>query len=302
MKPGIYTDLTIEDYHADEGYSSSQLKKMLKSPYLFRHDEKDSAPKDLTKWGNTRRPLAIGGATAALMDGTEVFERGYVVLDESESNLNKNTKAFKEEFAAYTSDESGKTVLLAQEYDQALAIIGAIHNHPDPWTREQIESLFGNPDLRAESSYYHEDSETGLLVKTRPDLVIPKALCADIKTTADCGQWTFSKRILEMGHHIQAAMGIDIINRVDKCTIDNWLLIVVEQTPPHDVAVYYLGKPTLSKGYEKYRQALTQLAGCLKHDTWPGKQSGIEEINIPVYALNEEIDTNPTTSRRTSHG
>ena len=289
MTPGVYPDLPIDAYHASNGYSSSQLKTVLKSPYQFHYEYVREAPKlDLTKWGNTRRPLAIGGATAALMDSQKVFHTGYVVIDAETSKTNKNSKAFKEQFATLTEANPDKTVILHQEYEQAQSIAEAAHNHPDIWTREQLNGLLDNPDLRSECSHYHEDSETGLLVKTRPDLGIPRALCADIKTTSDCGSWTFSKRILDMGHHIQAAMGLDIINHVELSAIENWLLIVIEQQPPYDVAAYYLGKPTLLKGYERYRYALRRLADCLRTDEWPGKQSGIEEINIPTYALNEK--------------
>ncbi len=294
IAPGVYPDLPIEEYHGSLGYSPSQLKTVLKSPYQFHYEYlQEQAERDLTKWGNTRRPLAVGGATAALMDGPDVFDRGYVVLDEASSKASKNSKKFTEPFAALTGAHLDKTVILFQEYEQAKAIVRAIHHHPDAWTRDQLAGFFSNPELRAECSYYWKDSETGLLVKSRPDLLIPRALAVDIKTTSDCGAWTFAKRISEMGHHIQAAMGLDIINHVDQCAIENWMLIVVEQSPPHDVAVYALGKPTLAKGHEKYRYALKTLAYCLDRDEWPGKQAGIEEINLPAYALNEQPQIAP---------
>ena len=290
MKPGIYPNLPIQEYHASDGYSSTHVKVIkIKSPFHFHYEymRPDAEKPDLTKWGNTKRGMCIGGATAALMDSQMVFEAGYFVLPADISSMNKLKNDFKSAFAEATTENPKKTVILAQEYEQARAIADAVHEHPDPWTRDQLASLFSAGNLCAEYSYYWLDEETGLLVKTRPDLGIRKALLADVKTTADCGPWAFSKRIHENGHHIQAAMGLDIVNKVDKCAIDNWLLIVVEQSPPHDVAVYPLGKPSLMLGYQKYREALRRLADCLREDKWPGKVSGLQTIDVPNYALNE---------------
>ena len=295
MKPGVYTDLPIQAYHAGEGYSSSQLKFLRKhSPYHFRHEflTKHPLKPDPTKWGNTKRNMCIGGAVAAMMDSEEVFKAGYYVLDdkaiykEAKSN-SKNTNLFKNAFAAAVKAYSNATVIVTQEYEQAKAIAEAVHNHPDPWMREQLANFFSEKDLIAEVSYYWQDEETGLLIKTRPDLSQRRHLLADIKTTTDCGKWAFSKRIHENGHHVQAAMGIDIANKADKCMVQNWLLIVVEQSPPHDVACYHLGEKSLNRGRQIYRDALRTLKACLDQDVWLGKQSGLEEIDIPPYALNE---------------
>ena len=289
MKPGAYTDLPIQAYHADEGYSSSQLKLLLKeSPYRFHYEylREDVEKPDLTKWGNTNRPMCIGGAVAALMDGQQVFDNGYVVMTGAD-NFSKNSKPFKDSFATITTENPNKTLILNSEYEQAQGIANAVYAHPDPWTRDQLLSLFSAKDMAAECSYYHQDEETGLLVKTRPDISVRRSLLADVKTTSDCGPWAFSKRILDGGHHIQAAMGLHIANHVDQCAITNWMLIVVEQSAPYDVAVYYLDKPTLQLGFKMYRKALTRLADCLRANQWPGKVSGIQAINVPPYALNE---------------
>ncbi len=303
MKPGIYPNLPIQKYHASDGYSKTQLWTLeSKSTYHFWHEyiRPNKQKPDLTKWGQTKRGMCIGGATAALMDSEDVFKAGYYVLDDETSKASKNSKVFKDTFAAAVTGYPLVTVILAQEYEQAKAIAEAVHEHPDPWTREQLAGLFSAGNLCAEYSYYWLDEETGLLIKTRPDLGIRKALLADVKTTQDCGPWQFSKQILTMGHHIQAAMGLDIVNKVDKCAIDNWLLIVVEQSPPHDVAAYYLGKDSLMLGYKQYRAALRRLRDCLREDKWPGKMSGLQEIDVPNYALNEGL--NERHHRIDNHG
>lgn len=310
-EPGVYTDIPIEDYHADtSSISSSHLKLIHKeSAFAYYHEYRAPKPeKDRTKWANApSRALVIGGATAALMDGGEVFSRGYHVLNSEVAKANKNSKLWKEGYAAAVEASSGQTIILPNEVEQARAVIEAIHHHPDPWTREQLAGLFGSAALVPECSVFHRDEETGLLIKTRPDLGLwddasqPKIcrLPIDIKTTTKCDSWNFGRKINDMGHHIQAAMGIDILNHICHTAIDTWMLIVVEQSEPHDVGVYYLGgsrdgdylaSQSLKRGRQIYRQALVQLAGCLKRDEWPGKSSGIRPISIPAYALKEGVD------------
>lgn len=292
-KPGVYTDIPIEDYHAGPGVSSSHLKKIWNdSPLAYRWEFIDEKPaRDVGKWSEaTPRPIAIGGAVAAMMDGEDVFNRGYAVLADCVAKESKNSNAFKRGWAEAVRSFPGKTVILPSERDQAASIVEAIYHHPDPWTRDQLNSLLANPELRAECSFYHRDDETGVLLKSRPDLSIRGGLAADVKSTADCGPWAFSKRINDQGHHIQAGLGLDVMNHAERTAVEQWLLIVVEQKEPYDVAVYYLGKPTLRRGYEIYRAALTRLIGCQRANQWPGKSAGIREINIPAYALNQEIE------------
>lgn len=292
MKPGIYSDIPIQEYHAGPGWSSSQLRFLLKeSPYVFWHKylNPEREQEDLTVWGNTNRPMCIGGAVAALMEEGQIFKGNYAVLSPGLDDISKNSTRFKEAFSNLVELYDKKTAILNKEYEQAQAIVEAIYKHPDPWTREQLNSLFNSRDLRAECSHYLEDDETGLLLKTRLDLGIPRTLIGDVKTTSDCGQYAWSKRLYDGGHHIQAAMALDIQNKVESCAIENVFHIVVEQQPPHDCALYYLGKPTLQLGYRQYRKAVTTLAKCLERDEWPGKVSGINEINVPSWALNEGL-------------
>ena len=298
-QPGIYPNLPIEDYHAGPGISTSHLKKIwYESAYAYAYEYSylgQIQPRDARKWSEaTPRHMALGGATAALMDGQEVFDRTYYVLPEVRDEkgklvTSKNSNAWKEAFRGAVVAHPDKTVILPTEREQAETIAEAPYNHPDPETREQLKAYLNNPDLRAECSFYRLDPETGLLVKTRPDLSLKGASEMDVKTSADCREYVVQKRIHDKGHHIQAALGLDVINDVERTLVDKWMLLVIEQSAPYDVALYYLDQPTLAKGREIYRNALRTLAGCLKRGQWPGKSSGLREIGIPAYALNEDI-------------
>lgn len=295
MKPGIYRNLPIQEYHNLPGYSSSQLRLIDSDSPLALKAQIDGAKPDLTVWGQTNRPMCIGGAVAALMDSETVFQKYYMVdlrdseavfqkyymvAEEAAKIKSKNSNDFKNLFRQITLEYPDHTIILPQEYEQAQAIVAAIHNHPDPETRQQIEVLFSDPGLESEVSYFLEDEETGLLLKSRPDIILP-GLLGDVKTiTTSCAPRDARKRILNGGYHIQAAMGLDIVNQAQGTNIENWLMIFVEQSPPHDVGVYYLGPRMLEEGFNRYRTAVYTLRRCLDTDTWPGKVHGIQEIDL----------------------
>lgn len=282
-QPGIYPELPIEHYHAGPGYSSTHIKCILQdSPFVFRHRfiiEPERPNPD--KWGERKHDMILGGMVAALADSAATFARGYMVMDEKAAKASKNTNEFKGTWRDAVAANPDKTVVLPAEVDKAMAICEAIYRHPDPATREQLQEFMNRPDLRSECSHYLRDEETGLLVKTRLDLSVPKRMAADIKTTADCGPVAYSRRLRDNQAHIQAAMGLDIQNRAEGGWIKEVLHIVVEQSAPHDVAVYRLGQLSLDIGYRKYRHGLKLLAKCLETDTWPGKVCGVASVDLP---------------------
>lgn len=284
--------MSIRQYHDGPEYSSSQLKRLINvSPLAFWDEFVNSDAQsavDFAKWGNTNRTQIIGGAVAAIMDDPRVFEDNYAVLSTEIARLPKNGDTFRSAFRHLTEQDPHRTVILPVEVDQARAIVDAIAHHPDPETRGELDRIFNSPGLVSERSFFHIDEETRLRVKTRPDLVLDLVLPIDIKSTADIRERVFSEQITRFGHHIQAAMGLDIINKVQHSLITNWLLIAVEQKPPHDVGVYYLDPKTLALGHEKYREALRKLRHCLDTDHWPGKVSGIQPISAPSWAFTDD--------------
>lgn len=290
-QPGVYPSLPIEDYHAGPGYSSTHIKCILsESPFAFRHrfilEPEEPKP---SKWGDRKHGMILGGLVAALADSEDTFRRGYAVIEEKAAAASKNSNDFKHAWRAAVEANPDKTVVLPVEADKAIAICEAMYAHPDQATREQLNAFLDHQDLRAECSHYLKDEETGLLVKTRLDLGVPKRMAADIKTTADCSQPAYSRRLKDNQAHVQAAMGLDIQNRVDDGWIKEVLHIVVEQSPPHDVAVYRLGQQSLDIGYRQYRHGLKLLAQCLETDAWPGKVSGVQTVDLPEWYMRNEL-------------
>jgi exodeoxyribonuclease VIII len=73
MKPGIYFDISNEDYHAGDGVSKSQLDMVALSPALLQWQK--SAPVDTEKL----KALDMGTALHCLLLEPEEFDKRFIV-------------------------------------------------------------------------------------------------------------------------------------------------------------------------------------------------------------------------------
>jgi exodeoxyribonuclease VIII len=94
MKPGIYFDISNEDYHAGDGVSKSQLDMVALSPALLQWQK--SAPVDTEKL----KALDMGTALHCLLLEPEEFDKRFIVAPQ----FNRRTTAGKEDEAAFLND------------------------------------------------------------------------------------------------------------------------------------------------------------------------------------------------------
>ena len=73
MKPGIYFDISNEDYHAGDGVSKSQLDMVAMSPALLKWQK--SAPVDTEKL----KALDMGTALHCLLLEPDEFDKRFIV-------------------------------------------------------------------------------------------------------------------------------------------------------------------------------------------------------------------------------
>ena len=107
MKPGIYTNLSNEDYHATTAISASFLKSwILYSPFHAHYGKSDISP------------LVADLGTATHSEALEP-EKGNVVLSTEKTRA---TKAFKEHYEE--CKKQGKVLLPQKDYDM---IKGMVH-------------------------------------------------------------------------------------------------------------------------------------------------------------------------------
>jgi exodeoxyribonuclease VIII len=190
IKPGLYLDLSNEEYHSGPGISKSGLDLIAENPSAFKWQK--NAPVDQDKL----TALDMGTALHCIMLEPEEFADRFIIAPE----FNRRTtagKADEKEFLANCAD-SGKTVMTAEE-GKALDIMrDSAMAHPTVrWLFEQE----GNNEV----SIFWEDDETAELCRVRPDRMLKdQPVIVDVKKVADMDR--FDRHVEEFRYHVQDAM------------------------------------------------------------------------------------------------
>ena len=267
MKPGIYEDISNEDYHSGPGISKSMLDVYNNCPvdyewfYLKRNQRTETDA------------MRLGTALHMAILEPEKFSETYVVAP----NCRKNSKEWK----AFESEHEGKIILKEDEYKQISAMGYSVGAH----TYASMLLLEG----KAECSAYSEDQDTGLLLRCRPDFLNKRNIVVDLKTTVNASSGAFSSSVYKYRYHVQQAFYMDVLESLG-IDVDVFCFLVVEKTPPHKVAIYTLSDRAISLGRELYKKNLSDLKCCLDSNSWPGLQKSSEdwEIDLPEFAYHIE--------------
>lgn len=267
MKPGIYTDLSNEQYHAADGISKSGLDLIARSPYLYRHRQVVEQTK----------AMLIGSAVHCAVLEPALFPHRYTVAPAADGR----TKAGKELLARFAEDNAGKTVLPLADYDQVVAMANATWRHP-----AARNILTGG---QAETSIFQ--GHHGALVKVRPDW-ITEDLLVDVKTTQDASPEAFSKACWNYRYHVQAALYLDVASAAFTGHLgdrfSSFVFIAIEKSAPYQVAVYVADAAMVEAGRVVYHRDLEMYKRCLATGDWPGINEGkIASIGLPYWAASK---------------
>jgi len=262
MQPGIYSDLSNEQYHGGEGISKSGLWKLhTKSPAHYRAEVMEET--DAMKFGTA--------AHMALLE-PEKLERFYARLPDA---YDGRTKAGKDLLAAI--EASGVVALKAAEFDAVLAIRDKLHAEP------LIKKALAGAQF--EYSAYWIDDVTGELCRCRPDAYNPGLrLMVDLKTTVDASPSAFPKSVANFGYHMQQAWYRDGWEAAGGGEVDAFVFIAVEKTAPFAYAIYDLNPTDEAIGRMLCREALDKYAACKRADDWPAYPTGVQSLSLPAWA------------------
>lgn len=272
IKPGLYPDITNEQYHKGPGISSSGVKLIIeKSPlhywerYLNPKREPDKETPD----------MLLGSLVHTMVLEPDNLERDWAV----EPDVNKRTKAGREEVAAFYKRNQGKKIVSRDSLSRAEAIASAVRRHP------KAAKIF--EDGVHEQSLYWVDPDTGVLCKCRPDWW-RSFMLADLKTTIDASEDGFQRAVFNFGYHISAAMYLDGVKEHTGEPLEDFVFSVVEKEPPYAVANYRINEEDIAIGRKQYKQALETYARCMEKGTerrhWPGYPLEIQPISLPPWA------------------
>lgn len=253
---------TDEEYHSGDGVSKSGLWELwTKTPFHYRHVEKVStAEKDM------------GKATHIAILEPETLEQRIgmsAAPDDRRGNKWKDYVAFCE--------YNNLIPLLSDQVDQALRIRD-LSEHC-----EQLR-IMREGETIVETSAYHIDEETGMLVKTRPDMysVTSRIIC-DLKTAANASPDAFAKSVGKFGYHVQEPLYTDVWTKGTGYDVEAFFFVVFEKCNPPTIAVYELDAASVAEGHAIYREALKRYAECFKSGYWPAYPTEVQQIGLKKW-------------------
>lgn len=275
--PGIYSGVPMEVYHSANlcvgpSVSSSGLRTIFtKSPMAFwvysamnanRLEEPDKAA------------YIEGRATHHLVLGEADFSRHFIARPEKYLgkawNSNRDDCSEWLELAA----KNGLTVLKPAQVEMIKGMAGVL-----PWQKGLEDSgLANSPLVRAgalqgliEHTIIAFDEETGLWLKSRPDVIPTDSRdFNDLKTGADVSDRAISKTLDDRRYDMQADLASLCLEQATGHRFDSFGFVFVEKSIPHPVNVIELDPDDLQAAAQDNRTALRVLARCLETGRWPG--------------------------------
>ncbi|OCA53904.1 PD-(D/E)XK nuclease-like domain-containing protein [Photorhabdus namnaonensis] len=266
MKPGIYYDISNEDYHNGEGVSKSQLDDIAKSPAFYRW--KKNAPIDTEKL----KALDMGTALHCLLLEPDEFSNRFIEAPEFNRRTNQG-KADEKEFLK-DCEKTGKTVMDYEQHRKLKLMRDSVMAH-------HAARYFLEADGYNEASIYWSDPDTDELCRIKPDkFLLNQPVIVDVKKVADMER--FPCHIEEFRYHVQNAMYQEgYLRHFGESPL--FLFIAVSESidcARYPVRVFELDSDDVDVGFNLFKQNLHIFHECRINDDW----GGIEPISRPDWA------------------
>lgn len=269
-EPRLIAGLRNDDYHGmTDWWSSTQLKGFLPEQY-----KPFSGNSDALSFGTLVHTIALEPELAAdlvTLDAATIGVKG----DGTPAQNPLMTAAWKRAVAEVEAE--GKTVVAQADWDRAIRMIDAVHDHP------VAGGLIFSADGHSEESAFWCD-ETGIQHKARFDRRIPGAI-VDLKTTASQpGAHNLTRAVINYGYELSAAhylAGADALQLGAETFVHVW----VEKVAPYRVTVTEMTDEFIARGLHLRDLALQRAIGAV--DPYDGATGRLPLI-LPMWALTED--------------
>lgn len=292
----IIKDLSIEAYHYEEPYmsyiSASGLKQAKNSLKAFKHYQDSKATRERKihfDFGNAFELALLD--TREFMSKVAVFDDRVLcraILEERpELKSVRSSKEYKAIKADFEKEASVKKQYIINDFD----------DHSIETIQQMLISCNSEPTIKAllskveyQDSFFWECPETGLKLKTRPDVsIVNKKNIIDIKTVGngDASPRNVANTISKLNYTTQACMQIDGVQQagyIDE--VDNYFWLFVEKSAPFDAVLYEFSKEDREVKMAEYRRTLKRVASAVASGDYPGYK---EEANNEFGILTAKI-------------
>lgn len=298
MKDGIYTDISIEDYHENKTHISSTQIKYAKTS--LKHFEWYCNGK-LTKEQTSAMGFGNAFELALLSENSEYLQR-VAIRPEQDWIDAANEAQIIETGKPFEKPRSSKIyTALSKEFDELNK--GKYHiQETGPESFETIENMLTScyqdsiiqnliKNIEYQLSLFWTDPETGVKLKTRPDICKRKKnVIVNLKTTLDGSPQGFSKDANKFDYFLQACIeirGCLATGVIDK--LDKYYWLVVEKVAPYNATIYEFAELDIAAVMDNLDFLLMKIAKARQESKWPGysdradNQYGVLTAKIPMW-------------------
>lgn len=260
--------VSIEAYHADftrDSNSSLRLFEDSRERYAAIRVHQTLTPDEATP------AMRLGTVLdSMLLDDAKTIARRFTLAPKCD----RRTKEGKAMWAEFQATANGRTVISKEEFETCFAMCEGVRRNM--WARYWLEA-----DGDCQRVFEWEHPGTGLPLKCRTDKILRNGLCGDLKMTGrSLRPEAWARTVLNFCYHGQGALYLDGTGA------ETWVWIVVSDSPPHECAVYAMGKRTRQAGQFRNESTLLELADCKRTGDWSGEFSrDLHEIELPEWEL-----------------
>lgn len=275
LEPGIYKDISFDDYAAWAAVNATTLNGFCRTPAHVYYE--------MMHGGKERTPALDLGWLVHLAVLEPIRFRDEIVIPPA---VDKRSRVGKAMMAEFELENEGKTLVDAESHIKIEAMAAAVLNH------ETANEFFVKNGGTNELSFVWTDEDSGLLCKGRADRIGSIGewpIVGDLKTSKDASRREMEKSVYKYGYHIAAAHYLEGLQALYPIPSGNsyrrFVLFVVESVPPYLCAVYEIDESALAEGEVQRRKYLEKYRECVATGIWPGYSSGIDYVSLPPWAF-----------------
>ena len=289
-EPGVYTDISIEDYHNEHEYiSASRLKLAKKSLKLFK----------MSMDGKLHQERK------AHFDFGNAFELALLDPDNFDTKVANEVDILNEIYEKKPDTKSPRATTMYRDWmdsQDGKYVIHSIGDQSFETIRYMLESCYQDETIQRliknveyQYSIYFKDRVTGLNLKTRPDICKSKKnVIVDVKTALDGSPEQFARDCANNDYPLQACMQIDgALQSGFMSSVDNYFWLVCEKEPPYSATLYEFAKDDIQWCMDSYNYVKGIVARAIEENKFPSysqradNQKGILTLNLPLYYKNQ---------------
>ena len=261
--------ISNKEYREREGISSTELKKLMKSPMHYKYWKDNPEENDTPS-------LLLGRAAHKYVLETYDFYNEFVVAP----NCDRRTKEGKAQWLLFRDQSEGKDIITQEQFEQI-----------EEMRKVMLATPFVSKLINGEHevSYFWVDEDTGLECKVRPDSINHKLkVIVDYKTADNAETQHFMRKAIDLGYDLQSYM----YQQGVKANLGEeyiFVFIVQEKKPPYAVNILEADENFMASGKRIFIEMLNLYKQCSETDNWfgyLGERSQINSLGVPKWIEN----------------